>query len=67
MRFRCHGRSATSRATSATEVGHLCLAATELDPRRARSPVNRRCQHAVLMAEIVHHYFPKLVELHNYR
>jgi hypothetical protein len=22
---------------------------------------------AVLMAEVVHHYFPKLVELHNYR
>ena len=22
---------------------------------------------AVLVAEIVHHYFPKLVELHNYR
>jgi hypothetical protein len=21
---------------------------------------------AVLMAEVVHHYFPKLVELHNY-
>lgn len=22
---------------------------------------------AVLMAEVVNHYFPKLVELHNYR
>lgn len=26
-----------------------------------------RVHHAVLMAEVVHHYFPKLVELHNYR
>ena len=25
------------------------------------------CLSAVLVAEIVHHYFPKLVELHNYR
>lgn len=33
-----------------------------LDSHRLRST----CPSAVLMAELVHHYFPKLVELHNY-
>jgi hypothetical protein len=34
-----------------------------------RKPLLRRSDlaNAVLMAEIVHHFFPRLVELHNYR
>lgn len=31
------------------------------------APVPCLCLFAVLLAEVVAHYFPKLVELHNYR
>lgn len=31
------------------------------------APVPCSCLFAVLLAEVVAHYFPKLVELHNYR
>lgn len=33
---------------------------------RPKKNIGRDFADGVLMAEIVHHYFPKLVELHNY-
>lgn len=61
---RCPGQSATSRATLPTEV---CLTAPPVPASVSLVRADVACLSAVLVAEIVHHYFPKLVELHNYR
>lgn len=34
---------------------------------RSKKHIARDFADGVSMAELVHHYFPKLVELHNYR
>ena len=33
---------------------------------RAKKNINRDFSDAVMMAELIYHYFPKRVELHNY-
>ena len=34
---------------------------------RPKRNISRDFSDAVLLAEVVHHFFPKMVELHNYR
>lgn len=38
----------------------------EIPLSRPKKNINRDFADGVLVAEIVHHYFPRLVELHNY-
>ncbi|RYG57465.1 hypothetical protein EON66_00325 [archaeon] len=73
--FRCPGPSATLRATFQMAVRRLLPCHCSCACTRARVEVLHVCVGlrmfacavlAVMMAEVVAHFYPKLVELHNY-
>ncbi|KAG1668600.1 hypothetical protein FOA52_001469 [Chlamydomonas sp. UWO 241] len=43
-----------------------CLQVDEIPLSRPKRNINRDFSDGVLMAEVVHHFFPRIVELHNY-
>jgi hypothetical protein len=51
---------------SESELQGLYTWVDEIPLSRPKRNIGRDFSDGVLMAEIVHHYFPKLVELHNY-
>lgn len=48
------------------EVNDIYTWVDSIPLSRPKKNIGRDFADGVLMAEIVHHYFPKLVELHNY-
>jgi CH-like domain in sperm protein len=54
-------------AVTEEELSELYAWVDSVPLSRPKKSIARDFSDAVLVAEIVHHYFPRLVELHNYR
>lgn len=67
---RCHGRRGTLQGTSLMAVSWgvcNCRLSAAKAPAVVPAPFKPLAASAVLLAETVATFFPKLVELHNYR
>jgi hypothetical protein len=54
-------------AVTEEELSELYAWVDSVPLSRPKKSIARDFSDAVLVAEIVHHYFPRMVELHNYR
>jgi len=54
-------------AVTEEELSELYAWVDSVPLSRLKKSIARDFSDAVCIAEIVHHYFPRIVELHNYR